>query len=252
MLPERSGSDKAVEVRVVGSPGIASSALRRSTRSAKVEAMDPARFMVRRATLDDLSGLKELWTRAHLQVLELERRLTDFQLVVSEESDLMGAVALRIEAGQGWLHSEAFAGPEGQDPLRQLLWDRVMILARNHGLTRLWTLELAPFWRQVAEFQGVEQEDLKRFPGSFGQAHMRWQTLVLRAEDQRLLSLEQELEIFQQDSRSGMNQVMSQAQVVRWVAYGVVGVFLAGIFGLAVYYGLRWMREGNVRRPRRR
>jgi N-acetylglutamate synthase-like GNAT family acetyltransferase len=214
--------------------------------------MDPARFFVRRATVDDLSGLKELWTRAHLQVLDLEKRLTDFQLVVSEESDLMAAVALRVEAGQGLLHSEAFAGPEDQDSLRQLLWARVITLARNHGLSQLWTSELAPFWHQVAEFQGAEQDDLKKLPDAFGQTHQRWQTLVLRSDDKRALSLDQEFELFQQYSTSSMNRMMSQAQTVRWVAYGLAGVFLAGVFGLAIYWVMRWMREGKDRRSPRR
>jgi N-acetylglutamate synthase-like GNAT family acetyltransferase len=217
-----------------------------------VEAMDPARFTVRRATVDDLSGLKELWNRAHLQVLDLEKRLTDFQLVVSEDSDLLAAAALRVEAGQGWLNSEAFAGPEDQDTLRQVLWERVTTLSANHGLTRLWTTESAPYWHQVAAFHPAEEADLKKLPGVFGPAHQRWQTLVLKGEDQRALTLEQEFELFQQYSQASVNQVMSQAQMVRWVAYGVAGVFLVGVFGLAIYWIMRWMREGNTRRPTRR
>src|SRR5438046_7014520 len=54
--------------------------------------MNASELTVRRATVDDLNGLKQLWERARLQVLDLERRLTEFQLLVSNESDLLGAI----------------------------------------------------------------------------------------------------------------------------------------------------------------
>ena len=49
-------------------------------------------YTMRRATVDDLGGLKLLWERARFQVLDLEKRLTEFQLVVSNEGDLIGAI----------------------------------------------------------------------------------------------------------------------------------------------------------------
>jgi N-acetylglutamate synthase-like GNAT family acetyltransferase len=213
--------------------------------------MDAARLTVRRATVDDLSGLKELWTRARLQVLDLERRLTDFQLVVSSDSDLLAAVGLRVEGSQGWMYGEAFAQPDDQDTFRQLLWDRVLTLARNHGLARLWTTELAPFWHQVAEFKPAESQDLKRLPVVFGASHQRWQALRLRDEDHKTFSLEQEFELFQQSSRSSMNRVMSQAETLRWVAYGVAGVVTAALVSLAIYLVIRWAGEGGAGRSRR-
>lgn len=214
--------------------------------------MDPARFLVRRATVDDLSSLRELWTRAHLQVLDLERRLTDFQLAISPESELMAAVGLRVESGQGWLHSEAFAQPDQQDVLRQLMWGRLSTLAQNHGLTRLWTLEQAPFWHQIAQFHPAEPGELSKLPDTFGPAHQNWQTLPLRAEDQRSVSLEQEFELFRQSSRASMDDMMNQAQVLRWVAYGLAGVFLAGLVALAIFVVTRWLPASNRGRIRRR
>src|SRR5207302_5432031 len=56
--------------------------------------MNASEPTVRRATVDDLNGLKQLWERARLQVLDLERRLTEFQLIVSDESDLLGTIGL--------------------------------------------------------------------------------------------------------------------------------------------------------------
>src|SRR5439155_22788122 len=55
-------------------------------------AMNAPKYAVRRATVDDLGGLKQLWQRARLQVLDLEKRLTDFQLLSSDNADLIGAI----------------------------------------------------------------------------------------------------------------------------------------------------------------
>ena len=88
--------------------------------------MNEPQYNLRRATVDDLPGLKLLWERARLQVLDLEKRLTDFQLVVSDADDLIGAIGLHIEGKQGHVHSEAFAQPEQayRPFLRPPVWAR--------------------------------------------------------------------------------------------------------------------------------
>src|SRR5213079_1001159 len=118
----------------------------------RLRAVSEPQYSLRRATVDDLPGLKILWERARLQVLDLEKRLTDFQLVVSDAGDLIGAVGLHIEGKQGHVHSEAVAQLEQDAKFREQIWERILVLARNHGLIRLWTLEAAPFWQQQAGF----------------------------------------------------------------------------------------------------
>ena len=93
--------------------------------------MNAPKYAVRRATVDDLGGLKQLWQRARLQVLDLEKRLTDFQLVVSDAGDLIGAIGLHIEGKQGQVHSEAFAQPELDAQFRDQVWERIQVLARD-------------------------------------------------------------------------------------------------------------------------
>src|SRR5256885_17260457 len=70
-----------------------------------------------------------------LQVLDLEKRLTEFQLIVSDESDLLGAIGLHVEGKQGQLHSEAFTQPEQEDRFRAQLWERMQIVARSEEHT---------------------------------------------------------------------------------------------------------------------
>jgi N-acetylglutamate synthase-like GNAT family acetyltransferase len=174
--------------------------------------------IVRRANVDDLPGLKLLWERAHLQVLDLEKRLTEFQLVATSDGDLMGVIALQIEGKLGRLYGEAFTHPEQADDARPWLWQRLQTLARNHGLVRLWTLEAAPFWHHSG-FTKPDPEQLKKLPDSFGDRHSHWLTLALREDSAQALSIEKEFEIFQQSQRANTEQVLAQARKLKTLAY---------------------------------
>ena len=105
--------------------------------------MNPPSHQVRRATLDDLQALVALWQVAGLPALELEKHFTDFQVVARTDGPLIGAIGLHVQGHHGKLHSEAFFHPEQQDEFRPQIWERIQMVARNHGLTRLWTRESA-------------------------------------------------------------------------------------------------------------
>lgn len=211
--------------------------------------MDLAQYVVRRANVDDLPGLKTLWERASLQVLDLERRLTEFQLVSSLQGDLVGAAGLHVVGREGLLHSEAFAAPETEEAFRPLLWNRLHTLARNHGLLRLWTREAAPFWHLQAGFKEATPELLAKLPAVFGDRHVRWQVLALREETQEAVSFEKEFEMFQQTSRANMEQVMSQARSLRSFAYAIGIAFFLAALGWAAWIFVRRAGEDSPSGP---
>ena len=189
-------------------------------------------YTLRRATVDDLIGLKQLWERAHLQVLDLEKRLTEFQLIVTDTGDLLGAVGLQIDGKQGRLHNEAFAQPEDEDKFRQQLWERIQTIARNHALARLWTQESAPFWGQRG-FSEADPETVKKLPAGFGDPAKRWLTLQLREESAAAVSVEREFQLFQASQRESSEKIMQQAKVLKGVAYVILGIALVvGLFFL--------------------
>ncbi|HKS38325.1 MAG TPA: hypothetical protein VJW76_14110 [Verrucomicrobiae bacterium] len=194
--------------------------------------MNSPEYTLRRATVDDLIGLKQLWERAHLQVLDLEKRLTEFQLIVTDTGDLLGAIGLRIDGKHGRIHNEAFAQPEDQDKFRQQLWERVQTIARNHALARLWTQESAPFWGQRG-FAEADPETAKKLPAAFGDPAKHWLTLQLREESIAPTSVEREFELFQASQRESSEKIMQQAKVLKNVAYVIVGIALVvGLFFL--------------------
>jgi N-acetylglutamate synthase-like GNAT family acetyltransferase len=183
-------------------------------------------YNLRRATVDDLPGLKILWERSRLQVLDLEKRLTDFQLVVSGADDLIGAIGLHIEGKQGHVHSEAFAQPEQDANFREHVWERIQVLARNHGLVRLWTREAAPFWQQQAGFAEVSAELLGKLPASFGDAPGRWLMLRLREENLAVLTLEREFELFQVSQKQETEKLMQLGRTLKFITVVLLGVAL--------------------------
>ena len=205
--------------------------------------MDPAEYTLRRATVDDLIGLKVLWERSHLQVFDLEKRLTEFQIAVSSSGDLMGAIGLKIDGKQGLIHSEALTQPEDEDSFRQLLWERLQIVARNHGLVRFWTQEPAPFWAHRG-FQAADPETIKKkLPAGFGDGAKPWLALQLREESMAALSLEHEFEIFQAAQKEGSDRLMAQAQKLKTVAYVLLGIAL---IAAAYFFGRILIKDPSI------
>jgi hypothetical protein len=167
-------------------------------------------------------------------VLDLERRLTEFQLIVTESGDLIGAIGLRIEGKQGCLHSEAFAQPEQEEQFRTQLWERIQIVARNHGLVRMWTQERSPFWPQ-AGFADPPPELLKKLPVNFGDAQARWLMLQLREENLAAVSAEHEFDLFQTAQKEETDKLMRLGQSFKTIVFVVLGIiFAAGITYVAI------------------
>lgn len=190
--------------------------------------MQPPGFTLRRATVDDLPALKVLWGAAGLPVIEEERHLTEFQLMLDSSGSLIGAVGLQVSGKSGRIHSETFTSPEKEERQRPVLWERLLTVARNHGLTRLWTQEASPFWHVQAGFTPATPEQLRKFPAVFGDPHAPWQTLATRDESQEVISLEKEFELFQQQQVQATEQVMRQARLLKVLAYIVLVIAVIG------------------------
>jgi len=188
--------------------------------------MNNPAYTVRRATVDDLGGLKLLWERARFQVLDLERRLTDFQLIVSDAGDLIGAMGLHIDGKQGRLHSGAFTQPELEEQFGLQLWERIQTVARNHGLVRLWTQDSGPFWQQ-AGFAETSPETHKKLPANFGDAQARWLMLQLKEENAATLSVEHEFELFQTSQKEETEKLLRLGRTMKFTVFAVLGIAVA-------------------------
>ncbi len=189
---------------------------------------------MRRATVDDLDSLVELWEAMNFPAAQLERRLTDFQVVAAADGRLLGALALQITGRHGRLHSEAFRDFALADALRHQLAARMQAVAANHGLVRLWTQETAPFWRQF----GMLPPDLavaQKLPDVWGALPGNWLSLQLRDEAALEISLDQEFSRLKEAEQKNSAKVLSQARTLKTFVTVIAFIFVGVLLALSAY-----------------
>jgi hypothetical protein len=197
-------------------------------------------YRTRRATVDDSAQLAELWQLAHLPAAELEKRFTEFQVAEDDRGRLTAAIALHIEESHGRIHSEAFVDTALTDTLRPALWQRLQIVAQNHGLFRLWTEETAPWWKENGGFSAPSAETLQKLPAPFGLAHAAWLTLRLRDEAADPDLLEKQIAMFRTAEKPNLEKLMRQGKILKII--GTVISLLLLIFALTVLFYV-WKRR---------
>ena len=111
--------------------------------------MTTPNLQARRATVDDLTTLRPLWESEGLPAEALAKRVSEFQLVEVPGGAILAALGLQIAGLEGRIHSEAFADPAQAEDLRARLHERILGVAKNHGLLRVWTQLATPFWHHA-------------------------------------------------------------------------------------------------------
>jgi N-acetylglutamate synthase-like GNAT family acetyltransferase len=196
--------------------------------------MDSTVLRVRRATTDDREGLKALWQSMLLPVDELEKRLTEFQVVESTDGRLLGAIGIQIVRQHAWLHSEGYLDFAYADQARQLFWERVQTLASNHGVFRMWTQESSPFWSQLG-FRPASAGKLSELPPEWQPIRGEWFVLQLKDEEAIANALDKDFAAFMSAEKRNTERTYEQARTLKNIIT-VIG-FAIGIlcFGIAAY-----------------
>jgi len=208
--------------------------------------MNPSDYQVRRATLDDIGALKALWQTMHFAEGELERRLTEFQVVEGPDHKVVGALGFQMAERQGRIHSETFADFAIADSIRPLFWTRLQSLAANHGIFRLWTQERAPFWTQTG-FQSPNDKVLAKLPSVWNDASSSWLTFQLKDEE-AIASLEKEFAMFMESEKQRSAQALGQAKTLKTIVTILTFLLAVAVFAAAAYiYFLR--RSGASPNP---
>ena len=180
--------------------------------------MSTSQPQARRATIDDLSKLTPLWRAEGLAAHDLEKRFKEFQLIEGPDGEVLGTIGLQVSGQEGRLHSETFAHPEDGDALRQRLWDRVQMIANNHGIIRLWTQLESPFWHHVG-FTAASGDLMVRLPANFaGDQRRPWSFYQLRSETAAVVSLDKEFAMFREAERERTEKIFRQAKVLKVIA----------------------------------
>jgi hypothetical protein len=189
--------------------------------------MTSPQYRVRRATLDDLTTLKGLWNSMHFPADDLEKRLTEFQVVESSNGKVIGAIGVQIVRPHGQLHHEAYEDFALADEVRPLLLERIRLLASNHGVFRLWTREKSPFWSREG-FGPATPELLRKIPEIWAEPGPEWATLQLKDEE-TLTSMEKELALYMETEKRRTQRALGRVRIVK-----VVATFFAILFAIFV------------------
>jgi N-acetylglutamate synthase-like GNAT family acetyltransferase len=200
-------------------------------------AMTVPNLQVRRATIEDIARLMPLWQQEDLPWQALEKRFKEFQVVEEPGGELLGALGLEISGAEGRLHSEVFAHPEQADALRDMLWERTQVVAKNHGLVRIWSQFATPFWHHSG-FQYAPAETLAKLPATFGNGGQPWQFVQLRDEAVAPISIDKEFAAFKELERENTQKVLRQAKVLKMVAAAVV----MAVFILVALFFFSWFK----------
>ena len=199
--------------------------------------MNPSKLRVRRANTDDFQSLRSLWNSMRLPADELERRLTEFQVIESADGQIAGAIGLEIIRQHARLYSEAYADFSVADEARQLFWERIQTIASHHGVFRLWTQENSPFWSRCG-FRIVITESLAQLPEDWKGFEGKWYTLQLKSEA-ALATLEKELMTFRELERQRTAQTQDQARTMTTIITVIGFVIGITLIGFAFYLLVR-------------
>jgi N-acetylglutamate synthase-like GNAT family acetyltransferase len=202
--------------------------------------MNAADYRVRRATVEDLPALLALWKSMNFASGELERRLTEFQVAVDAAETIVGAVGFQIAGKNGLVHSEAFTDFGLADALRPKLWERLQMVAANHGTVRAWTRETAPFWSQIG-LTTPDTEALGKMPPAWKDQPGEWRMLKLREDVEEVLSADKEFEMFKQATKAEAHATLGTAKLMNKVALA-----LAILLGLGVFFAVIYLSRGNI------
>lgn len=194
--------------------------------------MSSQTLRIRRATVDDRAPLKLLWASMRLSPDELEKRLTEFQVVENSAGEVVGAIGIQFTGHHALLHNEGYSDFGVADTARQLFWDRIQTLSANHGVFRVWTQERSPFWKNYG-FQPPSAEVRERLPAGWkNEFDGGWLTLQLKNEEVITAAFEKQFAGFHAAEKQSTDRVSEKVQTFKTVVT-IIG-FTIGIICFAV------------------
>ncbi len=194
---------------------------------------------VRRATVEDLPALKNLWTNAHFPADELESRLTEFQ-VVESHGEFSGALGVQVIAQHALLHSEDYVDFSIADPARELFWERIQKLVSNLGVFRIWTQETSPFWTHWG-FHPASTEVMEALPEAWKTRPGNWLTLELKNEEAINQAIGGQFAGFMNAEKQQTARIAEQGRKLRM--FLTVLFFGLALVGFAIFFYLLFHRH---------
>jgi hypothetical protein len=205
--------------------------------------MEQQVLKARRATLDDLPVLREMWANERLPVEDLDKRVTEFQVAHHEDGTIVGAIGFRRAGDQAMIHSESFADFSLSDQIRGLIWQRFDTLSKNYAINRVWLQEDLMYWKEKG-FDPPEDEVLEKLPELFGDQEGTWFTMVLREELFTSPEAKRTEMMFQQSIAADREKTEQRIRNMKVISTLVAFVFFVMIC-IAGFYFLKYAKRSD-------
>jgi len=192
-------------------------------------------MVVRRATVEDLPRLIELWQTEQLPWEELEKRLTDFQ-VAEADGVVAGMLGLALAGTDGFLYGEAIGRAELGDEIRLELWSRFQTLMLGHNVARLWTCSEAPFWRTNG-FRDADARTMPELPVFLAGQPGRWRWLPLREPDSPTANIEKQFALLKAMHQQENERIIRRARMLKIALTSLVVAVFGFLTLWAIYVG---------------
>lgn len=197
----------------------------------EVAGVEPPALSARRATVEDLPSLRLLWQSAGLPWDQLDRFVTEFQVVPGPDDSLLGAIGFLVEDGDGLLHSESLGAlsEESLDEVRMTLWRRIQIIGRNQGVHRIWTQEDAPYW-PTCGFKSATEADLTACRATFLDRTASWLRFEYPAPENVKARVDEQMAIWQatraMEAEALQQKIRNMRNLAVLVAAVVIGIMI--------------------------
>jgi hypothetical protein len=138
----------------------------------------------------------------------------------------VGCIGLHLSGGQAEVHNEMYRARELEIATASALWERVLRVAQNHGIHRIWSRG-EPRIKERG-FVAPMAEDLRELPGAFGKRDEQWFVLKLREAPPTSLA-ERELELMVQAKTDAAAKTLQRARAIRFVASVIALIILLAV-----------------------
>jgi len=199
--------------------------------------MTTPNLQARRATIEDLHKLIPLWQQAGLPAEEIGKRLQEFQVVEGDDGAMLAAIGFQIAGKDAQLHTECYSSADQAEGFRALLWQRIQMISKNHGMIRLWTQLEGPFWDQNG-FQPAPPDVAAKLPPAFTGAGQPWKFVQLREDVATSPLIEKEFAMFKEMQQAEREQTFQRARRMKVVAL----IAVLAVFALLLIWAVAWLK----------
>lgn len=194
-----------------------------------------SQYRFRRANIDDVERLRDLWLRHGYDSEGLESRITEFQVALDESDTIVASIGIRNQQRQALFHHECW-GAEMTHQVRRDLAAHAIQVAERFQVWRIWTTMEDVLWSEMG-FDPVKPDALEDLPQGFGDWRSGWKAYKLRSDIASDENLARQFELLKIQNQEDNHKIKQTARVVGVVGYIIIfGIVCAIISGVVLYF----------------